>query len=119
MFNSKNITVMKTKKKQKQISLEEYVRTYCQEKRIRQRYAVYVTPDMHDKLKEVAFMFRFDHHTTIASLVDAILTHHLDAHRELLNDEYHRFWEPEMNGGMDEPDEGDSESCQADDSEEQ
>ncbi len=114
---------MSSKKKQKQVSVEEYIQTYCQEKRIRQRYAVYVTPDMHEKLKEVAFLFRFDHHTTIASLVDAILTHHLDAHRELLNDEYRRFHDMFRRDlesyGSRRSDETDSESCPDDDSEEQ
>ena len=114
---------MKTKKKQKQMSLEEYIQTYCQEKRIRQRYAVYVTPEIHDKLKEIAFMFRFEHHTTIASLVDAILTRHLEVHRELLNDEYRRFHDMFRRDlesyGSRRSDETDSESRSADDSEEQ
>jgi hypothetical protein len=112
---------MSSKKKQKQVSVEEYVQTYCQEKRIRERYAVYVTPDMHEKLKKVAFMFRYDHHTTLASLVDAILAHHLDAHREMLNEEYDRFHErirrDILNFGSGRSGENDSESCHDDDSE--
>lgn len=105
------------------MSLEEYVRTYCQEKRIRQRYAVYVTPEIHDKLKEIAFMFRFEHHTTASSLANAIITNHMETHRELLNDEYRRFHDMFRRDlesyGSRRSDETDSESCPDDDSEEQ
>ncbi len=123
MFNSKNITVMKTKKKQKQVSLEEYVRTYCQEKRIRKRHAVYVSPEVRHNLKMVAGLFKDDFYTTASSLADAILLRHFSEHRELIK---RRFDEEYRNKPLveDEPDEArqnenSSESCPADDSEEQ
>jgi hypothetical protein len=73
---------------------------------------------MHEKLKKISHIFRFEHHTTIASLADAILTHHLEAHRELLSDAYERyheqFWARTNNGDIDESDADDSESCSDD-----
>ena len=93
MSNSKTITVMKTRKKQQQVSKEDYAQAYCQEKRIRERYAVYIGPETHKRLKNVAFMFRLDHHTTTSSLAEAILARHFEAHKEMLNEEYHRFIE--------------------------
>ena len=114
---------MKTKKKQKQISLEEYVRTYCQEKRIRKRHAVYVSPEVRHNLKMVAGLFKDDFYTTASSLADAILLRHFSEHRELIN---RRFDEEYRNKPLveDEPDEArqnenSSESCPDDDFEEQ
>ncbi len=115
---------MRTRKKQQQVSKEEYAQAYCQEKRVRERYAVYVGPETHRRLKNVAFMFRFDHHTTTSSLADAILTRHFEAHKEMLNDEYHRFIEAGLRRfsrpGSDEDgaDDGTPESCPDDDTEE-
>ena len=77
---------MNTKQKQKQVSIEEYIETYCQEKRVRERYAVYVSPETHYKLKRIARLFSSEHHTTTSSLVDAIISRHIEAHREILND---------------------------------
>jgi len=76
---------MKTKKDQKQVSIEEYTQTYCQERRIRGRYAVYVSPEMHDNLKNVAGLFNGEFYTTTSSLADAILNRHFSEHNELLN----------------------------------
>ncbi len=75
---------MRTKKNQKQPSIEEYVATYCQEKRIRERYAVYVTPETHHRLRIIAGLFRSQYYTTTSSLADAILSHHFEEYRELL-----------------------------------
>ena len=76
---------MKTKKNQKQVSVEEYIETYCQEKRIRERYAVYVSPKTHCNLRNIARLFADEHHTTTSSLADSILSFHFEVHRELLN----------------------------------
>ena len=77
---------MNRKLKQKQVSIEEYIETYCQEKRVRERYAVYVSEETHDKLKRITRLFSSKHHTTTSSLVDAIISCHIKAHKELLND---------------------------------
>lgn len=79
---------MSTKKKQKQISIEEYIETYCQEKRIRGRFAVYISPKTHSNLKKIAYLFKSKHHCTTSSLADAIISHHIEAYRELLNNAY-------------------------------
>jgi len=76
---------MKTKRKQKQVSIEEYIETYCQEKRIRERSAVYISSEMHEKLRRIVRMFYNEHHTTTSSLADSIISLHIETHRELLN----------------------------------
>jgi hypothetical protein len=76
---------MKTKKNRKQVSIEEYIESYCQEKRIRGRFAVYVSPQTHRNLKTVARLFGNKHHTTTSSLADSIISHHFETYRELLN----------------------------------
>jgi len=76
---------MKTTSKQKQVSIEEYIEAYCQEKRIRERCAVYISLEMHEKLRRVAGMFYNKHHTTTSSLADSIISRHIETHRELLN----------------------------------
>jgi len=77
---------MKEKKNQKQVSIEEYIENYCREKRIRGRFAVYVSPKTHSSLKSIVRLFAGKHHTTTSSLADSILSCHFEAHRELLND---------------------------------
>ena len=77
---------MKTRKNQKQVSVEEYVETYCQEKRIRERYAVYISPKTHCKLKSITRLFASKHHTTTSSLADSIISCHFEEYKELLDD---------------------------------
>jgi len=76
---------MKTKKNQKQVSVEEYIETYCQEKRIRERYAVYVSPKTHCSLRNIVRLFANEHHTTTSSLADSIISCHFEEYKELLN----------------------------------
>jgi len=76
---------MKAKKNLKQVSIEEYIENYCQEKRIRGRFAVYVSPKTHHNLKSIVRLFAREHHTTTSSLADSIISRHFEAHRELLN----------------------------------
>ncbi|MCC8145708.1 MAG: DUF3408 domain-containing protein [Bacteroidales bacterium] len=76
---------MSSKKKQKQISIEEYVEIYCREKRIRGRSAVYISPGAHCNLRSIAQLFKCKHHTTTSSLADAIICRHIETYRELLN----------------------------------
>ena len=82
---------MKTKKKKSQVSIEEYIETFCQEKRVRERYAVYVSEKTHRRLKGVVRIFAGKHHTTTSSLADSIFTHHFETYGELLNEEQNRF----------------------------
>ena len=77
---------MKVKKNEKKVSIEEYIENYCQEKRIRGRFAVYVSPKTHCSLKNIARLFANEHHTTTSSLADSIISCHFEAYRELLND---------------------------------
>ncbi len=85
---------------------------------------MYVDPETHRRLKNVAFMFRLDHHTTTSSLAEAILARHFEAHKEMLNEEYHRFIEAglrrfsRLGSDTDGVDDSDSDSCPDDDSEE-
>ena len=79
---------MSVKKKQKQISVEEYIETYCQEKRIRGRFAVYICPETHSKLKKIAQLFKGKYHSTTSSLADAIISRHIETYRELLDNAY-------------------------------
>ena len=76
---------MSSKKKQKQISIEEYIENYCLEKRIRGRCAVYISPQTHLNLKITARLFNSEHYTTTSSLADSIISRHFETHKELLD----------------------------------
>jgi predicted HTH domain antitoxin len=93
MFNYKMNPVMSRKKNQKQVSKEEYIETYCGEKRIRGRYAVYVSKEAHDNLKKAAGLFKSEYHTTTSSLAEAIINQHFEANRELLNGLSRKEWD--------------------------
>lgn len=67
------------------MSEEEYIATFCNEKRIRNRWAVYVSPETHEALRSVVLMFRSEYHTTTSSFAEAIFNHHFETHKELLN----------------------------------
>jgi hypothetical protein len=122
MFNSKKVTVMGTRKKQKQVSIEEYIETYCQERRMRDRFAIYVSRGTHDNLRKATAIFRDEHYTTALSLADAILASHFKVHKNLLQDALRRYLKEDdhTNNGGDscEPYENDLESCPNDASEE-
>lgn len=77
---------MSAKKKQKQIPLSEaeYLETFCIEKRIRNRCAVYVSRETHDLLLKVVNSLS-DYHVTTMSMADAIFRHHFESNKELLN----------------------------------
>jgi type III secretory pathway component EscR len=76
---------MSSKKKQKQISIEEYIETYCQEKRIRDRFSVYISPEVHRSLKRIVWLFKSKYHSTTSSIADSIISHHIKTYRDLLN----------------------------------
>lgn len=69
--------------KTKNISKETYIKTYCKDQRIRSRQTVYVSTAVHNQLRDLADALRFTH-TSTASLVDTILTHHLESHKEVI-----------------------------------
>jgi len=114
---------MKTRNNQKQVSIEEYTEAYCQERRIRGRYAVYVSPETHHSLKLAVGLFQGEFYTTTSSLADAILSQHFKEHHELLSSRLRENGlfpkKPRTADSRDvnEPDETDSESCPDDDSE--
>lgn len=70
--------------KPKDISREEYVKEFCRDRRIRDRRVVYIDSGTHRKLKRITHLFS-DEYQTVASLADAIITHHIDTYRALLN----------------------------------
>ena len=71
----------------KNISREQYTETFCKDKRIRNRQVLYVSSEIHEEIRKVASIFRKEHITT-SSLVDTILEHHLETHKDLLNSLY-------------------------------
>lgn len=113
---------MSSKKKQKQVSIEEYIKTYCQEKRIRGRYAVYISPEAHLNLRKIARLFNGKHHTTTSSLADSIISRHIETYSVLLNNAYtedsREFMEWLKDRGFSETEneEKESESCRDNDS---
>jgi len=82
----------KKKSKNESMSESEYIQTFCQEKRIRHRWAVYVSQETHQKLQKVVSVFK-DHYVTTMSLADAILSHHFEANDELLTRLYSEYIE--------------------------
>ena len=71
--------------KQKQVSIEKYIETYCREKRMRERSAVYISPETNRNLKKIAGLFASEHYTTASSLADSIISRHFEEYSELLN----------------------------------
>lgn len=70
--------------KHKKISKEKYIALFCRDKRIRGRSAIYVSPEVHRRLKRISALFRFEHYTSLSSLADRILDHHIEAYGALL-----------------------------------
>ena len=57
--------------KNKKLTVEQYKERYCREKCMRTRSQLYVAPDIHERVMDIAHLFRQDHVTAV-SLVDAI-----------------------------------------------
>ena len=76
---------MRATRKQNRVSIEEYIEAYCQEKRIRERSAVYISSGMREKLRRIVGMFYNEYHITTSSLADSIISRHFEEYRELLN----------------------------------
>lgn len=68
--------------KPKTASKERYIETFCRDRIVRNRRTLYVSDEVHRKIKSIAILFS-DTHTTTASLVDMILSHHIETHLEL------------------------------------
>ena len=107
-------TAMSRKKKHKQEAMPEaeYIATFCNEKRIRNRWAVYISPEMHKLLQKAVFTF-MEYHVTAMSMVDAILSHHFEIHRELLTHLHDEKVEKTFNFRWDDnmPDSGNEETA--------
>lgn len=106
---------MSRKKKQTQetMSEAEYIATFYNEKRIRNRWAVYISPETHELLQKTVFTF-MDYHVTAMSMVDAILSHHFETHRELITRLHTEKVEKTLNFRREddnEPDFGDDETA--------
>ena len=71
--------------KPKKISKQEYIKTFCRDQRIRSRQTLYVSSRIHEKICDLAFKLRSTH-TSTASLVDTILTHHLETYKEAIDE---------------------------------
>ena len=114
MFNPKMSQVMKSKKKKRQmpISEAEYIETFCQEKRVRNRFAVYISQETHRKLMKAVLIFQSEHYVTAMSMVEAILSHHFEENEELLN----RLYKAVIEQTLSFPDRQDSESDYEDES---
>jgi hypothetical protein len=103
----------KTKQKQDAMSEAEYIETFCNEKRIRNRWAVYISPETHKFLQKTVFTF-MDYHVTAMSMVDAILSRHFEIHKELLTRLRDEKAEKTLNfrrSTNNEPDSGDDETA--------
>lgn len=75
--------------KTKHISREKYIETFCRDKRIRERQVLYVSVEVHNRMRRVVHLFE-QYHVTLASLIDTILSHHLETYEQIfkeLNDE--------------------------------
>lgn len=70
--------------KHKKITKEKYIALFCRDKRIRGRSAIYVSPEVHRRLKRIATLFRFEYYTSLSSLADRILDHHIETYGALL-----------------------------------
>ena len=72
---------MKSKK-----TIEQYIKTYCIDQRIRSRNTLYVSSEIHEKIDKIVKLLR-DAHVATASLVDTILKEHINIHRDMLKKE--------------------------------
>lgn len=102
----------KKKPKQKPMSEAEYIQTFCQEKRIRNRFAAYISPETHRKLMKVVCIFQNDHHVTAMSMAEAILNHHFEVNGELLGRLYNEDMEKsiKLSNGQDNESDNEDES---------
>ena len=75
---------MKSKK-----TIEQYIKTYCIDQRIRNRNTLYVSQEVHEKINRIVALLS-DSHVTAVSLVDTILKEHIRIYRDTLNKEAER-----------------------------
>ena len=74
---------MKPKNKPIIITEKEYLETFCIDQRIRERQSIYVSVRTHKRMQEVSYMLS-RRHISLSSLVDTILNHHIEQHKDLL-----------------------------------
>lgn len=70
--------------KPKKITKEEYIKTYCQDKVMRNRKAVYISSAMHKTLEMIVNELKKDTHITLSSYVNMIIIHHVNDYMYLL-----------------------------------
>lgn len=71
--------------KSKHISREKYIETFCRDTRILDRQVLYVSAKTHAKIRDITHLFR-EYHITTTSLIDAILCHHMETYRSILEE---------------------------------
>ncbi len=75
---------MKTKKKAPEITTkEEYIKEFGRDIRLRKRKAIYVHPDIHDRLECIAHSLKA-HNISISALATVILMRHINTHSPVL-----------------------------------
>lgn len=79
-----------SKQKSTPVSKEEYAKKYCAEKIVRHRRVIYVSDKTHSVLRKITYMFG-EHYTTTTSLVEAIINHHFEDHKDFLNQSYKEY----------------------------
>lgn len=70
--------------KPKKITKEGYIKTYCQDKVMRNRKAVYISSAMHKTLEMIVNELKKDTHITLSSYVNTIIIHHVNDYMYLL-----------------------------------
>jgi hypothetical protein len=74
------ISKMKTKKI---TNKEEYIAEFCRDLRLRKRKAIYVHPEIHERLECIANSLK-EHHVSLSSLVTIILIRHTNTYWPIL-----------------------------------
>ena len=74
---------MKSKNKSTVMTETEYLETFCIDQRIRDRSSLYVSKRTHRRIQEVSYLL-CRKNISLSSLVDTILIHHLEQHKDLL-----------------------------------
>ncbi len=77
--------IMKTKKKALEITTkEEYIKEFGRDIRLRKRKAIYVHPDIHDRMVWIARSLK-SHNISLSSLVTIILIRHTNMYWPIID----------------------------------
>lgn len=69
--------------KKENMPKEQYIEIFCRDKRIRDRQVLYVSQEVHDKIRTITQLFS-EQHVTTSSLADTILAHHIETYGQML-----------------------------------